>query len=57
MKQQQSKTSSPNPNGKKGDPISLAPHTFDDALRKILASPPEPKAEKKPVKKSRTKTK
>ncbi|MDX6613230.1 MAG: hypothetical protein QOD75_2416 [Blastocatellia bacterium] len=34
---------SPNPSGKTGKPFSLAPHSFEDALRKILATPPEPK--------------
>ena len=37
----------PNPNGKAGGPISLAPLTLDDALRKMLAAPPEPKPTKK----------
>lgn len=41
------KSEHPNPNGKNGKPFSLAPHSFDDALRKILASPPEPKPERK----------
>ena len=36
----------PNPAGNKGKPFSLAPHSFEDALRKILAAPPEPKADK-----------
>lgn len=46
----------PNPMGNKGKPFTLAPMKFDDALRKILAAPPEPKAvidkpaKKKPVK-------
>ena len=39
--------SSPNPNGKHGKPFTLAPMKFDDALRKILAAPPEPKPERK----------
>jgi len=46
----------PNPAGREGKPFSLAPHSFDDALKKILAAPPEPKepkrkANKKPAKK------
>lgn len=45
----------PNPNGKHGKPFSLAPHSFDDALRKILAAPPEPKPERKATKKPATK--
>ena len=45
----------PNPAGKAGKPFTLAPMKFDDALRKILAAPPEPKTarnkstKKKPV--------
>lgn len=38
--------SSPNPAGSKGKPFTLAPHSFEDALRKILAAPPEPKADR-----------
>jgi hypothetical protein len=46
------KSQSPNPAGKHGKPFTLAPHSFEDALRKILAAPPEPKPEKdKPAKK------
>jgi hypothetical protein len=45
--------SSPNPAGSKGKPFTLAPHSFEDALRKILATPPEPKPDKaKPTKKT-----
>lgn len=43
----------PNPAGKAGKPFTLAPMKFEDALRKILAAPPEPKPtpkKKKPVK-------
>lgn len=50
------KTHHPNPAGKHGKPFTLAPMKFDDALRKILAAPPEPKAEpkkKKPAKRKR----
>ena len=36
----------PNPAGKAGKPFTLAPHSFEDALRKILAAPPESKAVK-----------
>jgi len=35
------KRESPNPAGSKGKPFTLAPHSFEDALRKILAAPPE----------------
>jgi hypothetical protein len=51
------KTANPNPAGKAGKPFTLAPHSFEDALRKILSAPPEPKpsnvkiAKKKPSKK------
>lgn len=37
------KAANPNPAGKHGKPFTLAPMKFDDALRKILAAPPEPK--------------
>jgi hypothetical protein len=46
----------PNPAGKAGKPFTLAPHSFDDALRKILAAPPEPKREAKLAKKTSKKT-
>lgn len=47
------KSANPNPAGKNGKPLTLAPYSFDDALRKILAAPPEPKPErKKAVKKT-----
>jgi hypothetical protein len=36
----------PNPAGNKGKPFTLAPHSFEDALRKILPAPPEPKTDK-----------
>jgi hypothetical protein len=39
----------PNPTGKTGKPITLAPLTFDEAVRKMLATKPpkpEPKAAK-----------
>ena len=42
----------PNPNGKNGNPISLAQHSFEDALLKILCAQPEPKDTKRPSKKS-----
>lgn len=41
------KSRTPNPAGREGKPMSLAPLSFDDALRKILAAPPPPKQEKK----------
>jgi hypothetical protein len=44
----------PNKNGREGNPISLAPLTFDEAVRKMLATEPpkrEPK-EAKPKKKT-----
>jgi hypothetical protein len=40
----------PNPNGKAGKPISIPPMSFEDAVRKMLATAP-PKAEPKPAKK------
>jgi hypothetical protein len=40
----------PNPNGKAGNPITLPPMSFDDAVRKMLSTQP-PKAEPKPAKK------
>ncbi len=46
------KSANPNPAGKHGKPFTLAPHSFDDALRKILAAKPEPKPERKPAKKT-----
>jgi hypothetical protein len=49
------KLTPPNPAGREGKPISLAPHSFDDALRKILSAPPPPKQEKPKEKKRRTK--
>jgi hypothetical protein len=51
------KKSQPNPNaaGKAGKPFSLAPHSFEDALRKILAAPPEPKDDKPKKKPAKTK--
>jgi hypothetical protein len=36
----------PNPAGNKGQPFTLAPNSFEDALRKILAASPEPKTDK-----------
>jgi hypothetical protein len=41
------KPAAPNPAGKHGKPFTLAPMKFDDALRKILAAPPESKTAKK----------
>jgi len=49
------KSRTPNPHGREGKPISLAPYSFEDALKKILkAEPPpkEPKQKKKTAKKS-----
>jgi hypothetical protein len=43
-----------NKKGREGNPISLAPLTFDEAVRKMLATAPpkpEPKAQKKATKK------
>lgn len=40
------KRETPNPTGNKGKPFTLAPHSFEDALRKILSAPPEPKPDK-----------
>jgi hypothetical protein len=41
----------PNHAGNKGKPFTLAPHSFEDALGKILAAPPEPKTDRgKPAK-------
>jgi hypothetical protein len=39
-----------NPTGKNGKPITLAPMSFDEAVRKMLATEP-PKSEPKPTKK------
>jgi hypothetical protein len=38
-----------NPKGKHGKPITLAPMTFDEAVRKMLSTQP-PKSEEKAVK-------
>lgn len=40
----------PNPNGKAGNPITLPPMSFDEAVRKMLATEP-PKSEPKEAKK------
>jgi hypothetical protein len=50
------KRETPNPVSKAGKPFSLAPHSFEDALRKILAEPPEPKPDRKMAKKTPNKT-
>jgi hypothetical protein len=42
-----------NPAGREGKPFSLAPHSFDEALRKILKATPVPKPERKPAPKSK----
>jgi hypothetical protein len=39
----------PNPNGKAGNPITLPPMTFEDAVKKMLGTQP-PKDEPKPKK-------
>lgn len=39
----------PNPAGKRGKPIALPPTTFEDAVKKMLTTPPLPK-ETKPKK-------
>ena len=46
----------PNPKGKEGKPFSLAPLTFDEALRKMLSTQP-PKSEEKGVKPQKKATK
>jgi hypothetical protein len=46
------KQRTPNPAGREGKPMSLAPYSFEDALKKILKAEPPPKTEKKPAKKS-----
>jgi hypothetical protein len=48
------KSNPPNPAGNKGKPFTLAPHSFEDALRKILAAPPEPKPDKGKTAKKKT---
>lgn len=48
------KKQSSNPTGKNGKPIILAPMTFDEAVRKMLATQP-PKDEPKETKKQATK--
>lgn len=45
------KKQTPNPAGNKGKPFTLAPHSFEDALRKILSAPPEAKPAKATKKK------
>ena len=40
-----------NPTGKNGKPITLAPLSFDEAVRKMLATPPPKTQPKKPTKK------
>ena len=56
MKKNQQSQPNPNPNGKHGNPISLAPHTVDEVMRKMLTLPPSPKPDK-PTKKKPVKTK
>jgi hypothetical protein len=38
--------------GPEGKPISLAPYSFEDALKKILKAEPPPKSETKHTKKA-----
>jgi hypothetical protein len=45
----------PNPAGREGKPISLAPYSFEDALKKILKAEPPPR-KKKPAKKTTRKS-
>jgi hypothetical protein len=45
-----------NPKGKNGKPFSLAPVTFEEAVKKMLATQP-PKAEEKAVKPQKKATK
>jgi hypothetical protein len=48
------KQHNPNPNGKEGNPISLAPMTFEEAVKKMLGTqPPPPEQKAKPSKKSK----
>ena len=47
----------PNPAGKRGKPFSLYPHTFDEIVDKMLSTPPPPKHEAKPTRKTAKKTK
>jgi len=46
----------PNPKGKAGNPITLPPITFEEAVKKMLATPPPPpepkEAKKQTVKKT-----
>ena len=52
MPKMEKKPKQPNPAGREGKPFSLAPHSFDEALKKILTASPPPKPEsKKPAKK------
>ena len=46
MSKQSSENRTPNRKGREGKPISLAPMTFDEAVRKMLATQP-PKSEEK----------
>ena len=46
-----------NPTGKNGKPIIVAPLTFDEAVRKMLATPPPPQPEAKAAKPTKTATK
>jgi len=43
------KSATPNPHGREGKPISLYPHTFDEIVDKMLATPPPPKQKSRNV--------
>lgn len=45
----------PNPTGKEGKPITLAPMTFEEAVRKMLATEPPKDEPKKAAKKAKKK--
>jgi hypothetical protein len=53
--------SDPNPNGREGNPVSLAPLDFEEALKNLLQVPPskvkEAEQKKPKTKKSRTNSK
>jgi len=44
------KHATPNPAGREGKPISLAPYSFEDALQKILKATPVAQPERKAAK-------
>jgi hypothetical protein len=47
------KGKTPNPAGREGKPISLAPYSFEDALKKILKAEPPPKESKQAKRKAK----